>query len=81
MVNAYRFLSSKSFSVFAFTTAILLKIALRRIFFLFGSDKLGQVVVTLSFYWKNPKKFLARLASLLSGGFNNKYLVVVFKKT
>jgi hypothetical protein len=49
MVNAYRFLSSKSFSVFAFTTAILLKIALRRIFFLFGSDKLGQVVVTRNF--------------------------------
>jgi 2-polyprenyl-3-methyl-5-hydroxy-6-metoxy-1,4-benzoquinol methylase len=35
----------------------------------------------LSFYWKNPKKFLARLASLLSDGFNNKYLVVVFEKT
>ena len=49
MANAYRFLSSKSFSVFAFTAAVFLKIALKRIFFLFGSDKLGQVVITRNF--------------------------------
>jgi 2-polyprenyl-3-methyl-5-hydroxy-6-metoxy-1,4-benzoquinol methylase len=34
----------------------------------------------LGYYFKHPSKFLLRLRSLLTDGFQNKYLVIVFEK-
>ena len=49
MSNLYRITNSKAFTVLLFITAVLLKIGIRRIFFGFGSDKLGQIVITRNF--------------------------------
>ena len=49
IVNARGFWSSTGFSMFCFVLAVFFKISLKRIFFIFGADKFGQVVITRNF--------------------------------
>ena len=49
IANARKFWSSAGFSTFCFVLAVFFKIALKRIFFIFGADKLAQVVITRNF--------------------------------